>query len=82
MGNGFLAKDGDLNFTDRVRFELGEYLKNNLNLNDNPLNASLNYLFNHHREMFNSRRDVLNSVKELLDSIPEVIKNAKTGAII
>ena len=58
LGNGFVAKDGDLNFTDRVRFELGEYLKNNLNLNDNPLNASLNYLFNHHREMFNSRRDV------------------------
>ena len=73
VGNGFVAKDGDLNFTDRVRFELGEYLKNNLNLNDNPLNASLNYLFNHHREMFNSRRDVLNSVKEILDSIPEVI---------
>ena len=33
VGNGFVAKDGDLNFTDRVRFELGEYLKNNLNLN-------------------------------------------------
>ena len=80
VGNGFLAKDGDLNFTDRVRFELGEYLKNNLNLNDNPLNASLNYLFNHHREMFNSRRDVLNSVKELLDSIPEVIKKREDGS--
>jgi len=63
-----------------VRFELGEYLKNNLNLNDNPLNASLNYLFNHHREMFNSRRDVLNSVKELLDSIPEVIKKREDGS--
>ena len=80
VGNGFLAKDGDLNYTDRVRFELGEYLKNNLNLNDNPLNASLNYLFNHHREMFNSRRDVLNSVKELLDSIPEVIKKREDGS--
>ena len=80
VGNGFVAKDGDLNFTDRVRFELGEYLKNNLNLNDNPLNASLNYLFNHHREMFNSRRDVLNSVKELLDSIPEVIKKREDGS--
>ena len=63
-----------------MRFELGEYLKNNLNLNDNPLNASLNYLFNHHREMFNSRRDVLNSVKELLDSIPEVIKKREDGS--
>ncbi len=80
VGDGFVAKDGDLNFTDRVRFELGEYLKNNLNLNDNPLNASLNYLFNHHREMFNSRRDVLNSVKELLDSIPEVIKKREDGS--
>ena len=80
VGNGFVAKDGDLNFTDRVRFELGEYLKNNLNLNDNPLNASLNYLFNHHREMFDSRRDVLNSVKELLDSIPEVIKKREDGS--
>ena len=80
VGNGFVAKDGDLNYTDRVRFELGEYLKNNLNLNDNPLNASLNYLFNHHREMFNSRRDVLNSVKELLDSIPEVIKKREDGS--
>ena len=80
IGDGFVAKDGDLNFTDRVRFELGEYLKNNLNLNDNPLNASLNYLFNHHREMFDSRRDVLNSVKELLDSIPEVIKKREDGS--
>ena len=80
VGDGFVAKDGDLNFTDRVRFELGEYLKNNLNLNDNPLNASLNYLFNHHREMFDSRRDVLNSVKELLDSIPEVIKKREDGS--
>ena len=80
VGDGFVAKDGDLNFTDRVRFELGEYLKNNLNLNDNPLNVSLNYLFNHHREMFDSRRDVLNSVKELLDSIPEVIKKREDGS--
>ena len=80
IGDGFVAKDGDLNYTDRVRFELGEYLKNNLNLNDNPLNASLNYLFNHHREMFDSRRDVLNSVKELLDSIPEVIKKREDGS--
>ncbi|MDY6120413.1 MAG: hypothetical protein SPI03_03615 [Campylobacter sputorum] len=79
-GNGFVMKDEvKTTYNDRAKFELGEYLKNNLKLNDNPITASLNYIYNHHKDMFKSRRDVYNLIKDTLDSMPEIIEKREDG---
>ena len=79
QGEGFTMKEGRTDYPDRAKFELGKYLKENLKLNDNPITASLNYLFNHHREMFTNRRAVYDLIKNVLDDMPEVIEKRADG---
>ncbi|CZE47158.1 Uncharacterised protein [Campylobacter geochelonis] len=81
-GDGFvMKKDGKMIFTDKVKFELGEYLKNNIDINENPITASLNYLFTHHKldGMFKSRREVKQAIEDVLDGIPNIIRKQSDG---
>ncbi|CZE49986.1 hypothetical protein [Campylobacter geochelonis] len=76
-----MKKDGKMIFTDKVKFELGEYLKNNIDINENPITASLNYLFTHHKldGMFKSRREVKQAIEDVLDGIPNIIRKQSDG---
>ncbi|HDX6244492.1 hypothetical protein JJB27_08970 [Campylobacter fetus subsp. venerealis] len=78
--NFVLGKESKLYFTDKIKFELGEYLKKYTDINDNPIVASINYLYNHHKnDMFISKREVYKLIKEVLDSIPEIVRKQNDG---
>lgn len=74
-GDGFIMdKKGELEYTDRIIYELGEYLKQNVDLNKNPVTASLNFLQAHHPEMFSTRKEAHDTLKKIYNSIPEIIQ--------
>lgn len=80
--NFIMKEGGKLEYTDRVKFELGEYLKNNLDLNDNPITASLVYLYKHHKGdgMYDKVTDVARLIDDVLNSIPEAIQKRPDGS--
>ncbi|MCZ6132739.1 hypothetical protein O6B42_02425 [Campylobacter ureolyticus] len=79
-GNGFIMdKKGKLEYTDRIIYELGEYLKQNVDLNKNPVTASLNFLQAHHPEMFANRKEAHDTLKKIYNSIPEIIQKRDNG---
>ena len=75
VGNGFLAKDGDLIFLDEAKFDLSKSLQNKSGLNER-VNASLAWLQSRHPEMFKNKIAVKKVIDYVLDD-PSIIKSAK-----
>ena len=75
VGNGFLAKDGDLIFLDEAKFDLSKSLQNKSGLNER-VNASLAWLQSRHPEMFKNKIAVKKVIDYVLDE-PSIIKSAK-----
>ena len=75
VGNGFVAKDGDLIFLDEAKFDLSKSLQNKSGLNER-VNASLAWLQSRHPEMFKNKIAVKKVIDYVLDE-PSIIKSAK-----
>ena len=75
IGDGFVAKDGDLIFLDEAKFELSKSLQNKSGLNER-VNASLAWLQSRHPEMFKNKIAVKKVIDYVLDE-PSIIKSAK-----
>ena len=75
VGNGFVAKDGDLIFLDEAKFDLSKSLQNKSGLNER-VNASLAWLQSRHPEMFKNKIAVKKVIDYVLDD-PSIIKSAK-----
>ena len=75
IGDGFVAKDGDLIFLDEAKFELSKSLQNKSGLNER-VNASLAWLQSRHPEMFKNKIAVKKVIDYVLDD-PSIIKSAK-----
>lgn len=75
VGDGFVAKDGDLIFLDEAKFDLSKSLQNKSGLNER-VNASLAWLQSRHPEMFKNKIAVKKVIDYVLDD-PSIIKSAK-----
>ena len=75
VGNGFVAKDGDLIFLDEAKFDLSKSLQNKSGLNER-VSASLAWLQSRHPEMFKNKIAVKKVIDYVLDD-PSIIKSAK-----
>ena len=75
IGDGFVAKDGDLIFLDEAKFDLSKSLQNKSGLNER-VNASLAWLQSRHPEMFKNKIAVKKVIDYVLDD-PSIIKSAK-----
>lgn len=75
IGDGFVAKDGDLIFLDEAKFELSKSLQNKSGL-AGRVNASLAWLQSRHPEMFKNKIAVKKVIDYVLDE-PSIIKSAK-----
>ena len=75
VGDGFVAKDGDLIFLDEAKFDLSKSLQNKSGLNER-VNASLAWLQSRHPEMFKNKIAVKKVIDYVLDD-PSIIRSAK-----
>ena len=75
VGNGFVAKDGDLIFLDEAKFDLSKSLQNKSGLNER-VSASLAWLQSRHPEMFKNKIAVKKVIDYVLDD-PSIIRSAK-----
>lgn len=66
QGEGFTMKEGVQKYPYNAFIEIEKQLSRELNLPNNEIRASLQYLYDLHPEMFANKRDVYNTIKELI----------------